>query len=61
MKEFLYADCAADAQNILLGIHGLGLGGVWCGVASSSDWRKLLIAVLELPSKLEPVAVIAFS
>lgn len=60
MKEFLYADCAAAAQNILLGIHGLGLGGVWCGVASNSDWRKLLIAVLELPSKLEPASVIAF-
>lgn len=60
MKEFLYADCAAAAQNILLGIHGLGLGGVWCAVASNSDWRKLLIAALELPSKLEPVAVIAF-
>lgn len=60
MKEFLYADCAAASQNILLGIHGLGLGGVWCGVASNSDWRKLIIAALELPSKLEPVAVIAF-
>ena len=60
MKEFLYADCAAATQNILLGIHGLGLGGVWCGVASNSDWRKWMIAALELPSKLEPVAVIAF-
>lgn len=60
MKEFLYADCAAAAQNILLGIHGLGLGGAWCGVVSNSDWRKLLIAVLELPSKLEPVAAIAY-
>lgn len=26
MKEFLYADCAAATQNILFGIHGLGLG-----------------------------------
>ena len=60
MKEFLYADCAAATQNILLGIHGLGLGGVWCGVASNSDWRKRMIAALELPVKLEPVAVIAF-
>lgn len=60
MKEFLYADCAAATQNILLGIHGLGLGGVWCGVTSNSDWRKLIIAALELPSKLEPVAVVAF-
>lgn len=60
MNEFLYADCAAATQNILLGIHGLGLGGVWCGVPSNSDWRKLLIVALELPPKLEPVAVIAF-
>lgn len=56
----MYADCAAAVQNILLGIHGLGLGGVWCGVASNSDWRKLIIAALELPSKMEPVSVIAF-
>lgn len=60
MKEFLYADCAAATQNILLGIHGLGLGGVWCGVASNSDWRKMMIATLELPPKMEPFAVIAY-
>lgn len=59
-KEFLYADCAAAAQNILLGIHGLGLGGVWCGVPSNSDWRKLIINIIKLPVKLEPVAVIAY-
>lgn len=60
IKEFLYADCAAATQNILLSIHGLGLGGVWCGVASNSDWRKLLIDTLELPIKLEPFALIAY-
>lgn len=60
MKEFLYADCAAATQNILLGIHGLGLGGVWCGVASNSDWRKMMITTLELPPKMEPFAVIAY-
>lgn len=60
MKEFLYADCAAAAQNMLLAIHGLGLGGVWCGVAANSDWRKLLIERLTLPLKMEPVSVIAF-
>lgn len=59
MKEFLYADCAAAAQNILLCIHGLGLGGVWCGVAAHSDWQKLMAACFELPPKLEPFAVIA--
>lgn len=60
LKEFLYADCAAATQNILLSIHGLGLGGVWCGVASNSEWRKLLIEQLTLPNKLEPISVIGF-
>lgn len=60
IKEFLYADCAAATQNILLGIHGLGLGGVWCAIASNSNWRKLIIDIIELPVKLEPFAVIAF-
>lgn len=59
MKEFLYADCAAAAQNMLLAIHSLGLGGVWCGVVANSDWRKLLIHKLTLPPKLEPVTVLA--
>lgn len=59
MKEFLYADCSAAAQNMLLCVHGLGLGSVWCGVADRSDWRKLLIAELGLLPKVEPVAVIA--
>lgn len=58
-KEFLYADCAAAVQNMLLCIHVLGLGGVWCGVAASSSWKKLLIRQLELPPKMEPTAVIA--
>lgn len=60
IKEFLYADCAAATQNMLLSMHGLGLGGVWCGVAPNSDWRKLLIHQLALPPKLEPISVIVF-
>ena len=59
MKEFLYADCAAAAQNMLLCIQGLGLAGVWCAVVSNSDWRKQIIEQLELPLKLEPIAVVA--
>lgn len=40
--EHLYADCYAATQNILLAIHGLGLGGVWLGVTRDSDWYKLI-------------------
>lgn len=59
MKEFLYADCAAAVQNMLLCIHSLGLGGVWCGVAAGSDWRSQITAAFALPVKTEPTAVIA--
>lgn len=58
-KEFLHQGCAAATQNILLCAHGLGLGGVWCGVVAGSSWQKLLVQRLELPIKLLPVAVVA--
>lgn len=59
MTEFLYEDCAAAAQNMLLCIHGLGLGGVWCGIVAHSDWQKLITCKCELPAKLEPVVLLA--
>lgn len=59
LREFLYADCAAAAQNMLLSAHGLKLGGVWCGVAANSQWYKLLAERLKLPPKVEPVSVLA--
>lgn len=59
MKEFLYADCAAAVQNMLLCIHSLGLGGIWCGVAAGTDWRREIAAAFALPVKIEPTAVIA--
>ena len=58
-RKFLYEDCAAAVQNMLLCIHGLGLGGVWCGVAANSAWQKLLAEKLGLPAKMEPAAVVA--
>lgn len=58
IREFLYADCAAAAQNILLCCYGLGLGAVWCGVVRNSDWQKLLAEEFGLPVKIEPIAVI---
>lgn len=59
IKELLYNDCSAATQNILLCIHGLGLGGVWCGVNSNSEWSKLITQKIKLPLKVEPIAVIA--
>lgn len=59
MKEFLYADCAAATQNILLCSHGLGVGAVWCGVVMNSEWKKLIIEEFDLPLKVVPTAIVA--
>lgn len=60
MKELLIADCTAVTQNMLLAIRTLGLGGVWCAVLHNKPWYKQLIEELQLPNKIEPIAVIAF-
>ncbi len=45
-------------ENILLAIHGLGLGGVWLGeiLKAKNEVRK----ILELPENLELMGFIAF-
>lgn len=59
MFDFLYQDCAAATQNILLCAHGLGLGAVWCGVVRDSDWENLISETLALPAQIRPIAVVA--
>jgi Nitroreductase family/Domain of unknown function (DUF1905) len=44
IPEWLIADCSAATQNMLLAIHSLGLGGVWCGVKQGSRYRKRILS-----------------
>lgn len=60
MMEFVLEDCAAVAQNMLLCAHGLGLGGIWCGVKLNHTFYTHLVQQLQLPHKIEPVAVLGF-
>ncbi len=57
--ELLIEDCSAAVQNMLLAIHGLELGGVWCGIVKNTDWYRLLIQELQLPDKIIPIALLA--
>jgi nitroreductase len=59
-REYLYQDCAAATQNMLLCIHGLGLGAVWCGIPANSESYRRFKTLLELPKEIIPVAQIAF-
>ena len=47
----------ACIQNMLLAIHGLGLGGVWLGEILKN--REEVRALLDLPKELELMAVVA--
>lgn len=60
IPEWLLADCSAATQNMLLAIHSLGLGGVWCGVRQGSDFYKDIVNVFGLPSHIKPISLIAF-
>ncbi len=60
IPEWLIEDCSAATQNMLLAIHSLGLGGVWCGVKQGSDFYKDIVNEFKLPSHIRPVSLIAF-
>jgi nitroreductase len=60
ISELLIEDCSAATQNMLLAIHSLGLGGVWCGIRQSSDFYKDMVREFNLPNYIRPIALIAF-
>lgn len=56
---FLVEDCSASIQNMLLAAHGLGLGGVWCGLYPVNELTKPMSELLNLPSTIIPIGIIA--
>ncbi len=58
--DFLIEDCSASIENMLLCIHGFGLGAVWCGVPEIlSDCFQVYVDTLHLPENIVPVGTIA--
>lgn len=57
---FWVEDCSAASENMLLAAHALGIGGVWCGIYPLKDREQRLRAILNLPSNLTPLNVMAF-
>lgn len=56
---FLLEDCANAMENMLLAIHGLGLGAVWCGMQPIPAETVEISKLLNLPGNLQPIGVIA--
>jgi nitroreductase len=58
--EFLYEDCSAVAENMLLAGKALGYGSLWAGVKADSDFAKKLASYFALPKGDLPIAVLMF-
>lgn len=55
---FIVSDCSASIQNMLLAAHGLGLGGVWCGVYPIHELIEPMTALLGLPDHIIPIGIV---
>lgn len=52
-------DCAAATENLLIAVHGLGLGGVWIGLHPVPDREAVLRGLLGLPEGKIPFSMVA--
>lgn len=56
IHDLLVMDCAAAIENMLLTVHGLGYGGVWCAAFEGAGFVDMpaLASLLELPETMKP-------
>lgn len=57
-EGFLVSDCSASIQNMLLAAHGIGLGGVWCGIYPVAELMEPLSKLLKLPENIIPIGIV---
>jgi len=56
---FLIEDCSAAIENMLLAAHGLGFGAVWLSMYPIKSRYKPIAKMLNIPSKVIPVGMVA--
>jgi nitroreductase len=59
LTDYWVQDCSAAAQNILLAIESIGLGGVWIGIHPRPERVKIVCDVLKIPEDVIPLNIIA--
>lgn len=55
---FLIEDCSAAIENMLLAVHGIGLGAVWCGLYPVTQLTGRMKKLLSIPPRIIPVGMI---
>ncbi len=58
-KEYIYVDCAAAIENILLEATHIRIGACWCAIGPNKDRIDNYMSFFKFKKKLLPVAVIA--
>ena len=58
LKGFWIQDCAAVTQNILLLLHGSGLGATWTGIYPEQDRLDGVKKILHIPDSTIPVSLV---
>ena len=56
--KFWVLDTSAATENLLLAIHGKGLGGCWCAIYPYEDRMKAFQKLLNLPEHIVPNALV---
>ena len=51
-------DTAAATENLLLAVHGRGLGGCWCGLYPNQERMQNIADFLQLPDYIKPCALV---
>jgi nitroreductase len=58
LQEYWIQDCSAAAENILLAITDLGLGGVWTSIYPAENRMEIITNLFQLPETIIPFCVI---
>lgn len=57
-ENFWVVDTSAAIENLLLALHGKGLGGCWCAIYPYEDRMKEFQKLLGLPEHIKPNALV---
>jgi nitroreductase len=60
IADFWIQDCSAAAENLLLAVHGKGLGGVWLAIYPLSSRVEGAKKLFNLPPDIIPLCIIPF-
>ena len=57
-RDFWLLDTSAATENLLLAIHGKGLGGCWCAIYPYEERMQEFQKLLKLPEHILPNALV---